>query len=210
MKYQKERVREVNQRKIVSAAEQIFAQYGFKGATTERIANQAGLPKANIHYYFKTKSNLYRQVLEHILEDWMDAARAFDQYDDPHKVLTQYVEVKMHFSRQRPLASKVWANEVLHGAPVIGSFLDATLKPWLEDRIDVVNGWIAAGKIDPIDPKAFFYMIWSTTQHYADFERQLVILNDGRRFSDEEYRHKTQQVVRLILASVGLSSRAPG
>lgn len=204
MKDQKEIVREVNERKILEAAEQVFAHYGFKGATTDQISKQAGLPKANIHYYFKTKSHLYHQVLERILDEWMAAARAFDNYEEPRAVLTQYVESKMGFSRLRPFASKVWANEVLHGAPVAGKFLETTLKTWLEDRVKVVGDWIESGKINPVDPNAFFYMIWSMTQHYADFERQLEILNQGRQFTDEEYRQKTKQVVQLVLTSVGL------
>ena len=204
MKDQKEIVREINERNILEAAEQVFANYGFKGSTTEQIAKQAGLPKANIHYYFKTKALLYRAVLERILDEWMVAAQAFDIYDEPSVALTHYVESKMEFSRNRPYASKVWANEVLHGATVVSEFLETTLKRWLEDRINVVNGWIKEGKITPVDPKTFFYMIWSMTQHYADFERQMVLLNHGKPYTDKEYQQKTQQVLQLILTSVGL------
>ncbi len=204
MKDQKEIIREANEKNILQAAEQVFAQYGFKGATTERISKQAGLPKANIHYYFKTKSLLYRDVLERILDEWMVAAQAFDEYKEPRVALTHYIEAKMAFSRQRPFASKVWANEVLHGATVVGEFLETTLKSWLEDRIQVIRKWIDNGDIIPVDPNAFFYMIWSMTQHYADFGRQIEILNNGRRYTEEEYQQKTAQVVELILRSVGL------
>ena len=207
MKGQKQIVREENERKIVAAAEHEFAYYGFKGATTERISKQAGLPKANIHYYFKTKSDLYRVVLERILDEWIIAAEVFDNFEEPREAVTQYVEAKMKFSRLRPLASKVWANEVLHGAQVAEEFLATTLKSWLNDRVNVVNGWVESGKVDSIDPHAFFYMIWSMTQHYADFGRQIEIINHGRRFTDEEYRRKTEQVIQLVLASIGLNSK---
>lgn len=206
MKDQKEIIRKANEKKILAAAEQVFANYGFKGATTEKIAKLAGIPKANLHYYFKTKSILYGVVLERILEEWMLAARAFDDYDEPSVALAHYVETKMHFSRTRPYASKVWANEVLHGASMVNEFLATTLKNWLDDRITVINDWIKAGKMNPVDPHALFYMIWSTTQHYADFERQLQILHQGRAFSEKEYKEKTQQVVQLILTSVGFGN----
>ena len=206
MKDQKEIVREINERNILEAAEQVFANYGFKGATTEQISKKAGLPKANIHYYFNTKAMLYRAVLERILAEWMVAAQAFDIYTEPSVALSHYVESKMEFSRKRPHASKVWANEVLHGASVVSEFLETTLKGWLEDRINVVNGWINDGKMREIDPKTLFYMIWSMTQHYADFERQLEILNHGEPYTDEEYQQKTQEVVQLVLSSVGLQN----
>lgn len=205
MKDQKEIVREINEKKIIQAAEQVFAHYGFKGATTERISKQAGLPKANIHYYFKTKLHLYRVVLEQILKEWMKAAQAFDNHKEPRLALTLYVESKMRFSRERPFASKVWANEVLHGASVVDEFLETTFKSWLEDRKKVVDGWIESGKINEVDPNTFFYMIWSMTQHYADFDRQLVILNHGQEYTDKEYKQQTAQVVQLVLASVGLN-----
>ena len=205
MKDKKEITREVNRKKIIQAAENVFANYGFKGATTEQIAKQAGLPKANLHYYFKTKTILYREVLEGILEEWMIAAQTFDKYDEPKIALTRYIEAKMHFSRTRADASKVWANEVIQGATSVSEFLETTLKEWLENRVKVISGWIADGKIDPVDPCALFYMIWSMTQHYADFERQITILNHGKRHTDDEFQEKTEQVVHLILKSVGLN-----
>ncbi len=204
MKDQKDIVRELNELKIINAAEQVFAHYGFKGATTERISKQAGLPKANIHYYFKTKTRLYHRVLQRILDEWMVAAQAFENHTEPHIVLRQYVEAKMEFSRLRPFASKVWANEVIHGASMVSEFLETIMQRWLEDKVKVVRAWIDSGKIKAVDPKALFYMIWATTQHYADFSRQIEILNQQQAFSDEQYQQKTDQVVELILASVGL------
>jgi TetR/AcrR family transcriptional regulator len=204
MKDQKELVREINEKKIIEAAERVFACYGFKGATTDKISKQSALPKANIHYYFKTKANLYHQVLAGILSEWMDSAQAFDHQEEPRQALTQYVESKMEFSRLRPYASKVWANEMLHGAPIVSEFLKTTLKNWLDDRVKVIQGWIDCDKINPVDPIVFIYMIWSVTQHYADFERQVTLLNNGNCFTDEEYKTKTEEVVKLILTSVGL------
>ena len=204
MKDQKEIIRENNEQKIMEAAELVFAQFGFKGATTDKIAKQAELPKANIHYYYKTKANLYQCVLERILKEWIEAAEVFDDYDEPHIALTKYVESKMNYSRCRPYASKVWANEIIHGAPVVGTFLETTLKKWLEDRIAIIKCWIASNKIKEIEPTAFIYMIWSVTQHYADFEKQIEILNQGKEYSDEEFKLMTEQVTQFVLAGAGL------
>ena len=204
MTIQKEITRKNNERKILQAAEQIFAQYGFKGATTDQIAKKAGLPKANIHYYFKTKALLYRILLEGILDEWLKAADAFDQYQQPKKAITKYVEAKMDFSRHKPYASKVWANEVIHGAEVASEFMETHMKKWLDEHVKLVDSWISEKKISKVDPTALFYMIWSTTQHYADFDRQIVLLNGGSNFSDEEYQEKVRSVTALILGSVGL------
>jgi len=111
----------------------------------------------------------------------------------------------MKYSRERPFASKVWANEIILGAPIVGTFLETTLKQWLDDRVKVIEMWINDGKIKSVDASAFIYMIWSVTQHYADFERQITSINHGKEFTDEEYMQKTQQVTQFVLASVGIS-----
>ncbi len=200
-------IREANEALILRAAEKQFALHGFRGTTTEGIANEAGLPKANVHYYFKTKSNLYRQVLKGILEDWMQAAAAFDSDEHPERALTLYITAKMQFSRQRPYASRVWASEIMRGAPVMERFLGTTLKSWVDARTRTIRSWISTGRIRAVDAESLLYMIWAVTQHYADFERQIAVLNGGNGFSERQYREKVEQVVRLILGSVGLETQ---
>ena len=189
---------------ILAAAEKIFAMNGFKGAATGDIAREAGLPKANVHYYYKTKADLYREVLRHILNDWMSAASTFEAQDDPAEALRTYVSAKMEFSRNRPYGSRVWAREIMSGAPVLENFLGTTLKDWLRERTRIIRRWIREEKINPVNPIALMYMIWASTQHYADFEQQIIILNNGKELSDRSYRQRTEQVVELILGSVGL------
>jgi TetR/AcrR family transcriptional regulator len=197
-------IRKANEALILETAERVFAMNGYKGATIAHIAREAGLPKANLHYYFKTKLALYRQVLEEILDDWMEAASTFENYPDPEQALRTYVQAKMEFSRSRPFGSRVWASEVMSGAPVMEGFLGTILKKWVDERACIIRDWVRDEKIHPVHPRALLYMIWATTQHYADFERQIVILNGGAKISDRQYRERTNQVVNLVLASVGL------
>ena len=197
-------IREANERRILEAAEREFGRHGYRGATTVNIAREAELPKANVHYYFRTKALLYRRVLESILSDWMDAAAAFDEAQSHAIALTNYVAAKMDFSRRRPHGSRVWAKEVMSGAPVIEKFLGTTLKRWLDDTEKVIASWVANGDIQPVDPRALLYMIWASTQHYADFEQQIIILNNGSALSERSFQDKSRAVVALVLSSVGL------
>ncbi|WP_417668578.1 TetR/AcrR family transcriptional regulator [Roseibium sp.] len=199
--------REENERVILKAAEETFAEFGFKGATTGMIAEKAGIPKANLHYYFPTKLALYRQVVEHIFHIWLEAANAFDDCDDPEEALTRYIGAKMDISRQHPMGSKVWANEIIHKAPVIQDYLETTLGEWTHTRIAVIDRWIAEGKMAPIDPRTLLYMIWATTQHYADFNHQIDTLNGGAPLSDAQFGKAKETVVSIILAGVGIRRR---
>ncbi|NVK36062.1 MAG: TetR family transcriptional regulator C-terminal domain-containing protein [Rhodobacteraceae bacterium] len=201
----KSATRAENEQIILAAAENVFAEFGFKGATTGMIAERAGLPKANLHYYFSTKLALYRQVVENIFQTWLQAADTFDDCDDPREALTRYIGAKMDISREHPMGSKVWANEILQKAPVIQDYLETTLIDWTNTRIAVIERWVAEGKMAPVDPRNLLYMIWSTTQHYADFHHQIETLNDGKPLNDQQFEIAKQTVINVILAGVGIT-----
>ncbi|MEH0073194.1 TetR/AcrR family transcriptional regulator [Pannonibacter sp. Pt2] len=196
------------ERAILEAAETVFAEHGYRGATTGMIAARAGIPKANLHYYFATKEALYRQVVENIFTIWLDAANSFDDCEDPEEALTRYITTKMDISRQHPMGSKVWANEILHRAPVIQDYLETTLRDWTASRIAVIDRWVAEGRMDPVDPRTLLYMIWATTQHYADFIHQVETLNGGAPLSDEQFATARENVVRIVLSGVGIRPKA--
>jgi TetR/AcrR family transcriptional regulator len=177
-------IRRENERLILDAAERVFAEAGFGGATMQLIADMAGLPKANLHYYFPTKEALYRRVVQNIFEIWLDAASSFDDAAGPVEGIGAYVEAKMQISRRHPHGSKVWAAEVMHGAPVIQDYLETTLRDWTNGRIAVIQRWIDQGQMAPIDPRHLLYMLWATTQHYADFGHQIETLNAGHPLTD--------------------------
>ncbi|WP_460448405.1 TetR family transcriptional regulator C-terminal domain-containing protein [Alsobacter sp. SYSU BS001988] len=194
--------REENERLILEAGESVFAELGFKGATTGAIAARAGLPKANVHYYFPSKDDLYRAVMARVLHRWLAAASSLDDSDDPEDALTRYITAKMELSRSMPLGSRIFASEIMRGAPAIADHLEGTLAHWVESRGAIVRRWIAEGKLAPIEPKALFYLIWAATQHYADFATQIEVLNGGRPLSDDEFAETTRQLARTILRGV--------
>lgn len=196
-------IRQQNERLILEAAEKVFAEAGFGGATMQLIADMAGLPKANLHYYFPTKEALYRRVVQNIFEIWLDAASSFDDAAGPVEGIGAYVEAKMDISRRHPHGSKVWAAEVMHGAPVIQDYLETTLRDWTEGRMAVIQRWIDDGKMAAIDPRHLLYMLWATTQHYADFGHQIETLNAGQPLTDRQWRDATESVKAIILRGIG-------
>ncbi|HTJ94440.1 MAG TPA: TetR/AcrR family transcriptional regulator [Pararobbsia sp.] len=204
----KAQIRESNEAQLLACAEAVFAEKGFDGASTSMIAERAGLPKANLHYYFPTKIQLYRRVLEDLFEDWYKAANTFDASDDPVAAIGGYVRTKMALSRRRPLGSKVWANEIIHGATHMRDILVERVKPWMDTRIVLINGWIAEGLLAPIDPQALLFMIWATTQHYADFEAQIRALSGPRKLSAQSFAETTEQVVDMIIRACGARTLA--
>lgn len=196
-------IRQANEALILSAAEKVFAEAGFGGATMQVIADLAGLPKANLHYYFPTKESLYRSVVETIFHIWLEAAEAFDAAPGPAEGIGAYIDAKMDISRRHPHGSKVWATEVMHGAPVIQDYLETTLRDWTEGRARVIRRWIAEGKMAPVDPYHLLYMLWATTQHYADFSHQIETLNGGP-LSDADWQAAKASVKGIVLRGIGV------
>lgn len=195
-----------NEEAILSAAEEVFSELGFVGATTSLIAKRAGIPKANLHYYYPTKESLYQTIIAKIFFIWQHAADTFDDCDDPAEALGRYIRAKMELTRTHPLGSKIWAQEIMHGAPQTQDFLETTLMNWTKSRVKIIERWISEGKMDAVNPHNLLYMIWATTQHYADFEHQINVLNCGRKLSDEKFEEAIETVTRIILHGIGVRS----
>ncbi|KVH58478.1 TetR/AcrR family transcriptional regulator [Burkholderia cepacia] len=206
LRRRKAHIRESNEAHLLACAEAVFAERGLDGASTAMIAERAGLPKANLHYYFPTKLALYRRVLDDLFEDWHRAAGSFEAGDDPVEAIGGYVRAKMDLSRRRPLGSKVWANEIIHGAAHMQDILSERVKPWFDTRVKVIEGWITRGLLAPIDANALMYLIWATTQHYADFDAQIRALSGKRAFTQKAFAETTEQVVQLVIRACGAVS----
>jgi len=197
-------IRRSNVEKILLGAEKVFAEKGFAGTAMADIAAEVQLPRSNLHYYFSTKHELYSAVLLGLLDVWKQDALCFETYDDPRLVLSSYIRAKMNHSRTRPHGSKVWANEIIHGAPTLGLTLDASRYDWAKMKEARIRQWVADGRILPVEPSSVLYMIWASTQHYADFDHQVKILNQHQPLSDIQFERAVQTVTSVILRGIGL------
>ncbi len=167
------RIQTKNRKAILQAALDLFSAAGFRGTTIDRIAERAGMSKPNLLYYFPSKEAIYVAVLEDTLDEWLKPLAGLDPDGDPVAEIGRYIDAKLAMSRTRPEASKLFANEILHGAPAIGDFLRGPMKELVDRKAAVIEGWIAEGKLAPVDPRHLIMMIWAVTQHYADFDVQV-------------------------------------
>jgi TetR/AcrR family transcriptional regulator len=196
--------RRLNETRILAAAEQVFAERGYSAASTASIAALAGLPKANLHYYFRTKQALYRRVIENVIAQWVETSDQISLEAEPKAALSAYIAGKIDFSRLHPHASKVFASEILHGAPTIAERLSGDLKTWFDAKCAVIEGWIAAGKMAPVDSRHLFFVLWAATQTYADFDVQAAALLGQRKLRPADFADARQLVTAMVLAACGL------
>jgi TetR/AcrR family transcriptional regulator len=170
---QKTRIQSQNEALIVDAALEVFSVYGYRGTTVDQIAAKCGLSKPNLLYYFKRKEDIYIAVLERTLALWLAPLQALNADNDPIEELTRYISAKLELTFERPDASKLFANEILHGAPHVGAFLKGPLKELVAAKAKVIEDWISQGKLRKVEPQHLIFAIWAVTQHYADFGVQV-------------------------------------
>lgn len=191
------RIQRENEERILDAALDVFTRDGFRGATVAEIAEAAGMTKQNLLYYFPRKPDIYRAVLERTLARWLDPLRALDARGDPMEELKRYIRQKLDLSRRWPADSRLYAGEMLRGAPYLADVLEGPLKAIVEEKVRVIEGWIVAGRIAPVDPHHLIFALWAMTQHYADFEVQVRTLLDGNSGNDP-YAAAERTILQLV------------
>ncbi len=199
------RVRKKNEAVIIAAAEREFLDYGFKGASIKRIAERAGLPRANIHYYFKNKLDLYGRVLSDIVEFWNASIEDINPDDDPAEALAAYIRAKVMYSKSNPVASRIFAGELIHGAPHLMEYLQTEFRAWIGQIVAVMQSWIERGKMDAVDPLHLLFLIWGATQHYADFGVQVRAAMGKETLSDKDFEYIAESLIRIVLKGCGLT-----
>lgn len=160
---------------IREAAIAEFGRHGFKGASTKAIAERAGLSKPHLHYYITSKEELYEELLYAVLNGW-SGAFAFDSAsDDPKQVLSLYVRKKLDYALDNPGLSRIFTSEVLGGGHNLGRYWPVAVKS-TQKKVDVINRWIAEGRMRPLDARLLLMQIWGMTQHHADYAVQVQVM----------------------------------
>lgn len=190
------RIQVENRERVLEAALQAFSTHGFRGSTVEQIAAASGMSKANVLYYFRRKQDIYVAVLEHTLSQWLDPMELINPDGEPLEELWRYAQAKLQMSRDRPAASKLFANEILSGAPMIGSYLENELHDLVNDKCKIIQKWIDEGALITISPLHLIFFIWSTTQHYADFMPQISALHND---SEDKLFQDAQTTLKQLL-----------
>lgn len=190
--------------KIILAARTEFVLQGYKGATVQSIADRAGLPKANILYYFKNKENIYHAVLEDTLNMWDQGIGDIEANEGPKVAIEKFIAAKVKMSFNQPEASKIYAMEIIQGAQHLKDFTRTYLRQWVREKAKLFQQWIDNGEMVNVDPVHLIFLIWSTTQHYADFDTQILTVMNKADFEDEDVEQVIAFLSDIILRGCGL------
>jgi TetR/AcrR family transcriptional regulator len=188
---------------IYQAAIEVFASDGLAGASTQAIADKAGLSKPQLHYYIESKEALYRQVLQDIINDWIGVFGFSDEAFGPRKVLSDLIRRKMVFSFEHPLRSRIFTAEMMRGAPVLKTMM-GTSKQRTDQAAAVIQNWINQGLMDPVDPMLFLFHLWAVTQFYADHATQVAFFRNVAESDEKDQRYLIDEVTAFLLKGAGV------
>jgi TetR/AcrR family transcriptional regulator len=199
------RIQEEKEEQILEAALEVFSQYGFKGATIDQIAEVAGMSKPNLLYYFRTKEAMHRALIERVLDTWLDPLREFNAEGNPEAEIKSYIRRKLEMARDFPRESRLFANEVLRGAPLIEDELKGPLKILVDEKAEVIRAWSKSGKIAKCDPYHLIFSIWATTQHYADFDVQVRAVLGQEKAGDGRFEDAARFLEQLYMGGLAIA-----
>ncbi|MFT4819206.1 MAG: TetR/AcrR family transcriptional regulator, partial [Candidatus Azotimanducaceae bacterium] len=200
---------ELVRQRVLAAAQEEFALHGYQGTRMQSIADRAELPKANVHYYFTNKSSLYLAVLDDIAGRWNNFFSDFNRDDDPAILLDEFVREKIQFSFNEPSASRLFANEIIQGAPQLANHIKQEIRPYVLARAGTIAQWVEEGKMAAVEPMQLIFLIWSVTQHYADFQAQVLLVSNQHTYSKKFIQQTSDFLSTFILRGCGLAPPTP-
>ncbi len=195
----KTRIQRENRERILEAALDVFSTYGFRGATVDQIAIAAGMSKPNLLYYFRGKEDMQRSLLDRLLDIWLDPLRELDADGEPLDEIRSYIKRKLDMARDYPRESRLFASEILQGAPRLQELLSVQLKCLVDEKAKVIQNWMDQGKLAKCSPYHLIFSIWSTTQHYADFDAQLRAVLPPEKYAESRFEDAEQYLEQLFL-----------
>lgn len=193
---------EARKQRIRDAALALFSQFGLRGASLDAIADRAGVSKTNLLYYFPSKETLYVAVLQQILDSWLEPMRAINADQSPADAISHYIRIKVELSRDRAQASRLFCLEMIQGAPLLKEVLEGDLRALVEEKTQVIEDWIARGRLNPIDPHHLIYLLWGTTQHYADFAVQIDAVSGQGLDNPDFFEATVDNIQRIVLGGL--------
>jgi len=198
------RTRELKEDRILRATARLLAKHGFQGTRMEDIAKEAGVPRPNLYYYFPSRNHIYRRIIEDLRREWVNALEQITPEGEPAAVIRDYIRAKIEYSRKYPAASKIFADEVIRGSGILTTAENEEIKRLTDDKCAVIERWMDEGRMDRVDTRHVFFLVWCATQYYADFEQQIKNVLGVKRLTRAHFDTAADTIARIVLKGCGL------
>jgi len=150
--------------RIFEAALKVFARKGKDGARLQEIADEAGIHRPLLHYYFRTKQQLYETVAERMFTQFLASLDIPAESTSFADTLRAFIDHYVDSVREHPHAAMWMVAENMAGNPILGELLArafATEGSPQRTMLEAIESGIADGEIRPVDPRQLMLTIVS-------------------------------------------------
>jgi TetR/AcrR family transcriptional regulator len=184
--------------RVLAAAEAVFAERGYAGATTREIAERAGIGKRMLFYYFPTKDAVYRAVLERILQGLV-AIYELSRNQPGAIGLAESIEGITHFTAQNLQATKVWMREIIDGGPHLADLTEKHLAGMYRQAGTTVARNMESGVFRSSDPVHVIASVGGVTLFYFLIVPMLRLIWDRDPLDPEVVAERARMARDLLL-----------
>jgi TetR/AcrR family transcriptional regulator len=147
---------------IKETAKRIFFQKGLLNATTQQIADEAGVNRALIHYYFRSRDQLFRTVLEEAVNETRNKVDSIFNSDEPFKIkISKYLDVFIDRNAEFPYIQNFIITEIMQDPEKMKEHFSRKRNHMLKHIVPPLKKEIENGNIEPIDPEHFIVNMMS-------------------------------------------------
>lgn len=184
---------------ILRAAGHIFAEKGLDGARTEAIASAAGVNKALLYYYFKSKDELYRAILEAHMKEFHERAAGVFSSDEPVDAkLLQYVNMHFDFMSERPDYPRLIQRFMMARGRRFERLARKYFLPISMKFQSLIESGIKSGELRPSDSAHTAMSLVALTVFYFAAAPTLKVLGHTDPYGKAELARRKKEVLSFI------------
>ncbi len=144
--------------RVLDAAERLFAERGFAGASLADICGEVGIAKSSLLHHFPSKKRIYAGVLARIVGDLEAMLAEAKQMDgEPAERFRHMIALHLHWTRRRPDYNQLMLRELIDNADRPSQVRNWVLKPVLDDLAALITEAQEQGALGSFDPMLFLF-----------------------------------------------------
>jgi TetR/AcrR family transcriptional regulator len=193
---------------ILNAAQRRFATYSYSKVTMDEIAEDIGMAKASLYYYFPTKEAIFRSVVQHEQEEFLAQVKeVLAHCGSANRMLVEYVQLRIKLTERLSNLSQIHQQAWHDVRPIFNDLFKTFVKHELHYLTHILQEGKKSGEFHLEESKIIASMILHVIQglhlrFFRGYDQQTIDESDR-----ELYKHDALLFVNTILHGVCKKSK---
>ncbi len=195
---------------ILKAAEQIYAEHGLAGARMDAIAAAAGVNKALLYYYFKSKEGLYQAVVGTQVREFQRQAHEVLSAKGPAgPILLRYVSCQFDFIGTHPHYPRIFQRMLMEGDRALERMLREHSLPLMKLLESLLARGMKSGEFRRLNKGHTIVSIGGLTAHYFNIAPAFRVITGQDPYSRANLAKRKAEVLKFIRYALFQNPEAP-